>query len=71
MLKFIHTNLRYTKGKIEELKIHLLVEIILHSIIILSLQYMNIQFRLMGPWYSGTQCGMRILRPEFKSQRVP
>ena len=26
---------------------------------------------LMGPWYSGTQCGMRIPRQEFKSQRVP
>ena len=29
----------------------------------------NLSF--MGPWYSGTQCGMRIPRPEFKSQRVP
>ena len=24
----------------------------------------------MGLWYSGTQCGMRIPRPELKSQRV-
>ena len=26
---------------------------------------------IMGPWYSGTQYGMRILRLEFKSQKVP
>ena len=25
----------------------------------------------LGPWYNGTQCGMRIPRPQFKFQRVP
>ena len=25
----------------------------------------------MGPWYSGTRCGVRIPRPGFNSQRVP
>ena len=36
--------------------------------------HLCLRFRIrfiMGPWYSGTQCGMRIPRPEFKSQRVP
>ena len=38
---------------------------------LLYLSFFCFVLLLMGPWYSGTQCEIRIPRPEFKSQRVP
>ena len=40
------------------------------SIDILNKRRVVVFFFTMGPWYSGTQCGMLIPRPKFKSQRV-